>query len=263
MPPLKRKRAKPIRLDRGGAKVRYVVSGQGKKLWEKRISFREEAALIAKAPIVVERPSTLPRTQSSGNYLDVIGPGEEIDLELLDGSGQDVGEEQEINPALDVIRKRSNPQRRQKHFENWAKTEEMATTLLLGGNIGACNCYSKSSKSVRHVGLLDYDIRAVTYCNCSRGAAASASSGFFPSTPIRPGTVFSIDLLELLQEQCLRAGSMSIYGWGEGLRAFIEKRVGRTIPSFHRLVSVLPLMFFSLAITNVCGKSCKIATTTT
>jgi len=247
MPPAKRKRPKPIRLDRAGVggRVKHIVSkvaGQG-KAWEKTIQFRQEPALIARGPKLVDNPSTLPTTRSNSNYLDVIGSGEEIGLNLCDDGGQYVGEEQEINPVLDAIRKRSNPRRSQKRCENWAKTKEAITTLLLGGDIGLCACHSRSSKSVYHIGLLSYDIKDVSYCNCSRGAAANASAGFFPSTPIRPGTVFSIDLLELLQEQCLRAGNMSIYGWGEGLRAFIEKRLGRTIQSFHRLVGCHPMEF--------------------
>jgi hypothetical protein len=83
---------------------------------------------------------------------------------------------------------------------------------------------------------LDYVIRNVEYCICGFASSQLVEKGFFPSAPIKPRTVFSIQLLETLHEQSVRT-SISKYGWGEGLRAAHEKRMCKSLKPFFRLVS--------------------------
>ena len=79
-----------------------------------------------------------------------------------------------------------------------------------------------------------YSVQPVSYCRCgSDSANLLASRSFFPSKPLKPRTVFAINLLKLFHLQCVR-GAISKLAWAEGWRAFFEEEMGRIIPSFHR-----------------------------
>lgn len=204
---------------------------------------------LARESNLVMRSTALPSNHSTGaqNYQDTIGSEQGAGL-LGPYNESDDDEDRAINPALRaILRKRSQAIliRSRKQSEYWAKTEALITALLLGEDIEACSCNSRASMSVRHIGVTSYDTKLVNYCNCSHGAASAATLGFFPSRPIRPGTIFAIELLEQLQEQ-LQLRTTSIHGWCKELRASIEKQLGTAVPSFEKTVGVHPLSSLGL-----------------
>ena len=79
----------------------------------------------------------------------------------------------------------------------------------------------------------------VDYCACGQRCAQLVKREIFPSTPIRPRTLFSISLLELLHLQSIR-GACSKYAWAEGLRDLLEGVLGIEIQPFHASVSFRP-----------------------
>ena len=76
----------------------------------------------------------------------------------------------------------------------------------------------------------------IDYCACGQRCAQLVKRGLFPSTPIRPRTLFAISLLELLHLQSIR-GACSKYAWAEGLRDLLEGMLGIEISPFHASVS--------------------------
>jgi hypothetical protein len=99
-----------------------------------------------------------------------------------------------------------------------------------------CQCTASIHKQVRFISLTSYEVRRISYCPCGASAANLATVGFFPSTPIEPGTVFAIDLLKLLHCQSVR-GALSKYAWAEVLRAYFEEVKRAAIQPFFRPVS--------------------------
>ena len=77
------------------------------------------------------------------------------------------------------------------------------------------------------------------YCACGKRCAQLVKHGLFPSTPVRPRTLFAISLLELLHLQAIR-GACSKYAWAEGLRDLLKGILGIEILSFHVPVSFIP-----------------------
>jgi hypothetical protein len=75
----------------------------------------------------------------------------------------------------------------------------------------------------------------VSLCICSQHSLMFIQEGFFPSTPVKPQTFFSLRLLCLLYEQGIR-GSPSKYVWAAGLRAVHEAYMAKTLPDFYNLL---------------------------
>lgn len=55
--------------------------------------------------------------------------------------------------------------------------------------------------------------------------------GMFPSTPVRPQTLFAVEVLQLYHLQSVR-GSISKTAWAEGLREQLELKGLKVIPHF-------------------------------
>jgi hypothetical protein len=150
-------------------------------------------------------------------------------------------------------RRRSRPLDNRNRYLNWKKTEDTIATILAGGVVEPCMCPSRAKVEVRHICITAYITRTVEYCICGQAAAELVRTGYFPASPIRGGTKFSLDLLELLAEQSVRTGGMTIYGWAEGLRAFHEKKMGLPLVSFRKLLTETYHHFLSAEEADPCS----------
>jgi hypothetical protein len=80
-----------------------------------------------------------------------------------------------------------------------------------------------------------YEVRPRYFCLCGHTSAMLIREGWFPSTPVKPRTVFSCRLLRVLHSQSVR-GSISKTAWAQSLRASHEYYLQKIIPSFDQLL---------------------------
>ena len=220
-----------------GERVHHVIAGfpgRGKTV-KRIIAANKEASLLKNAPRLV--PKAANRSRADGYYDIIGGYGGGIAANLAGADPQDSDDSEGVDALIDVIpgRQRNNDVESRRLAENWQKTEESIVGLLLHQPLTECGCIGVQSVNVRHIGLTTYQEKVIHYCHCGRSAAMLVDSGYFPSRPIKPGTVFSMELLELLHEQFIR-GAVSKYGWGEGLRSFLERKHTIRIPCFRKLL---------------------------
>ena len=72
-------------------------------------------------------------------------------------------------------------------------------------------------------------------CIIGMSSSLLVQLGWFPSSPIKPRTVFSLRLLWILHEMSVR-GKMSRFAWAAGLRAALGKEYIKDIPPFDKLL---------------------------
>jgi hypothetical protein len=99
----------------------------------------------------------------------------------------------------------------------------------------ACECICRDVVNVRHITMEIYTWRDVPYYQCATTASHLISSGFFPLSPRKPSTVFSLKLLRTPHEQYTR-GSTSKEAWAGGLRAAFEADNKMVLPDVSRPV---------------------------
>ena len=155
------------------------------------------------------------------------------------------GYEESDNDGLDLLvvchaictkRQRSRAAARQREAENWLKAEKRIVEILSGdGTSFTCQCSTKQSVSVRHISTEGYFVKDIPMCPCGMSSSLLLRNGYFPSSPIKPRTIFSVRLLRLFHEQSIR-GKMSRYAWSEGLRAAHEFELGKDIQPFNKLL---------------------------
>ena len=237
------RKAKPLPRPRTtGMNVRHIIhpfGGRGRS-FQKTIRPSQEAALLRTGPKITPRsdlPSHFPPDpqDDSGQWMAQLENFERLGEREIDGGNPGHAGEHILN--LFPRRFRSRPMDSKNKYENWRKTETAIARILSGGVIEMCACSSRTRIDVRHICISGYRTEAVEYCSCGRTAAALVQTGYFPASPIRGGTAFSFDLLELLSEQSLRTGGMTVYGWAEGLRVFHEKKLGTPLVSFRKLLT--------------------------
>lgn len=156
-------------------------------------------------------------------------------------------------------RRRVKDAARQRLAENWGKIEPWLASYSLGRDyeVPRCECSGVERVEVRVISLVGkgnywreiyhtIDIMLITstgfiagyrkaivgYCICGRRCAQLIKHGLFPTTPIKPRTLFSVELLRLLHLQSMR-GACSKYAWAEGLRDMLETSINEVIASFH------------------------------
>jgi hypothetical protein len=135
-------------------------------------------------------------------------------------------------------KKRSRVGERKKLSENWVETEAMMVELLRRGPSRlVCTCARKFSVQVRILSLDSWSLKTINYCNCALSTVELVREGFFPATPRKPRTAFSVRMLQVLHEQSVR-GAISKTAWAEGLRVAYEYEHRTTLPNFTRAVSV-------------------------
>lgn len=140
--------------------------------------------------------------------------------------------------VVQCMKKRWRYAERRRAAENWAETDKMAAELLHSGDsMHPCVCSNFKEVAVRHIGLEKYVLKPITYCYCANSCRALIKSGYFPSTPRSPGTVFSMRLLETLHQQSTR-GSISKQAYAEGLLEMFENDHRAVLPSFTRSVCI-------------------------
>ena len=126
-----------------------------------------------------------------------------------------------------------------KRASNWSNTEQLIVTLLKTPYNAeqACPCLSRQSHEVRFVDLVEYQTGPCSFCGCGSDAGQLACEGWFPSSPVQPGTVFSERLLDLLDAVSVKRPHFR-YGFGKALRACLEKKHHAIFPTFQWLVSL-------------------------
>jgi hypothetical protein len=142
-----------------------------------------------------------------------------------------------ITIPLDI--KRPVASTRKSRAENWIETEKILTDVLYhGGQRNRCMCSrARDRKRVRFISLDSYVVKEVDYCQCASSCSAllSEGEGFFPSSPRKPGTVFSLRLLRTLHAQAV-LGSVSKLAWSAGLHVVFEEDLTTTLPRFDEEV---------------------------
>jgi len=88
---------------------------------------------------------------------------------------------------------RSQHNERSRLSENWIRTRSIiADLLVLRKTEEECTCDMHAARRVRFIGLESYFYHDVEYCSCGVSCVQLAKEGYFPSTPVRPATVFSL-----------------------------------------------------------------------
>lgn len=149
------------------------------------------------------------------------------------------GESPQNAPLIEIFqyKNRSNVGVRKRLSEQWKATEEVLTQLLHNGSVtGTCPCTGRDHVQVRLISLESWTVKSVDYCNCPLSTSSLVAEGFFPSTPRKPRTAFSLRLLKVLHEQSVR-GSISKVAWADGLRVVYEHDLKAPLPGFSRQVS--------------------------
>jgi len=157
--------------------------------------------------------------------------------------GMDEGQDA---PLVEVFQynNRSNVGMRKRLSEQWKETEQALTQLLYNGVAASmCTCVSKDHVQVRLISLESWTLKGMDYCSCSLSTSCLIAEGFFPATPRKPQTAFSLRLLRVLHEQSVR-GSVSKVAWADGLRASFEYDLKTSLPGFSRQVNRCPDIFF-------------------
>lgn len=144
-------------------------------------------------------------------------------------------QEEQRRPSGDNRRKRTRASMRKALHDNWILAEARIVKILEGSMLPPiCICAHQETVDVRFVSMDDYKILPVKYCICGLGSSMLVSHGYFPSSPLKPRTVFSIGLLRTLHVELLRGGS--VFGWGEDLREAHERKLSNKFPPFHQLL---------------------------
>ena len=138
--------------------------------------------------------------------------------------------------AIRTKRQRLRAAARQQEAENWLKAENRIVEILSqDGTSFSCRCSTRQTISVRHISTEGYIVKDIPMCPCGLSSSLLLRNGYFPSSPIKPRTIFSVRLLRLFHEQSIR-GKMSRYAWSEGLRAAHEFELGKVIQPFNKLL---------------------------
>ena len=167
-----------------------------------------------------------------------IGSLDSIGFEAPGEMGEGQGPPQDA-PLIEVFQhhNRSNARVRKRLAEQWKDTEKVLTQLLHNGSAASiCPCTSKDHVQVRLISLESWTEKGMDYCSCPLSTRSLIAEGFFPSTPRKPRTAFSLQLLQVLHEQSVR-GSISKVAWADGLHAVFEYNLKISLPGFTRHVS--------------------------
>lgn len=161
------------------------------------------------------------------------------------GATREIGEGRDA-PLVEVFqyRNRSNVGVRKRLSEQWKETEQALTQLLHTGSAAfTCPCASKDHVQVTLISLECWRVKGMDYCSCALSTSCLIAEGFFPSSPRKPRTAFSLRLLLVLHEQSVR-GSISKVAWADGLRASYEYDHMTSLPGFSRQVSCCPSQYY-------------------
>jgi hypothetical protein len=180
------------------------------------------------------RPAPVPNTDNSEDRF----AGLQDDIPVLDDDfPQYDGDITVITIPLD--NKRPVASTRKSRAENWVETEKILTGVMYhAGQRHQCICSRpRDCKRVRFISLESYIIKEVDYCQCAASCSAllCEGEGFFPSSPRKPGTVFSLRLLRTLHAQAV-LGSVSKLAWSAGLHMVFEKDLKTALPRFDEEV---------------------------
>jgi hypothetical protein len=182
---------------------------------------------------VIMRQKTRPRLN-----IDILGLGfasAEDAIRAFDDLPQPDGDfTQAHNP-----RTRTAAATRKNEALNWLDTEEILIDVMYhDGQRKPCECTrARNRKRVRFIALDSYVVREMEYCQCPASCSDLTSEGFFPSSPRKPGTVFSLRLLRTLHAQTA-LGSVSKQAWTRGLHMIFEEDLNTVLPRFEEEVSL-------------------------
>jgi hypothetical protein len=217
-----------------GTKMRTMTHQQAKK-W-----------VDGRAMDIVMRPNA-PRLRNAAS-LEFADP--ELDIQM-----PDVLPEDDIEVThMPLPQRRSAAQTRRAAADNWVETEKILTeSIYHDDRRQPCKCTrERYRKRVRFISLDSYVIKEVAYCQCAAACSGLIAEGFFPSSPRRPGTVFSLRLLRTLHAQSA-LGSVSKFAWSSGLHMVFEEDLKTALPRFDQEVcfkcehQFLPTLLTALA----------------
>jgi hypothetical protein len=211
-----------------------------------RVSAGKVTEYVSNGAAQLVFPRNLPRASDAhGNDKggSVGGQNEAADAGGAGGDSDNADLDREVDrePGLTTRRRTRLPaNRRDRQAENWQRTEAILADMMLKDRLpDPCNCTREDTATVRRIDLNSYEHSEFQYCNCPRSSSCLLKEGFFPCSPIKPKTAFSIRLLQLLHEQSV-LGSVSKSAWSGGLRALFEREKNAVLPAFDREVSTLP-----------------------
>ena len=130
-----------------------------------------------------------------------------------------------------ISQRRSRLSERQKLAQYWREIEKILSEAIYSRSERACECIHRDVVNISHITMEGYTWIDVPYCQCATSASSLIFSGFFPSSPKKPRTVFSLKLLRTLHEQFTR-GSSSKEAQAGGLRAAFEADDKMVLPDF-------------------------------
>jgi hypothetical protein len=186
--------------------------------------------------------------------------GLQQDVPVMDDFTQPDGDITVITIPLN--NKRPVASTRKSRAKNWVETEKILTKVLYHSRQrDQCMCSrQRDRKRVRFISLDSYVVKEVDYCQCAASCTAllCEGEGFFPSSPRKPGTVFSLRLLRTLHAQAA-LGSVSKFAWSAGLHVVFEEDLKTTLPRFDQEVCLERCVQSRYC----CANSCSFAMPTT
>jgi hypothetical protein len=156
---------------------------------------------------IVMRPNASSRPSRNTDNAALAGP--ELDIPGIPVN-YDHQYDNDAESFVPVTQKRSNAQTRRSEAQNWVDAEKVLVDSLYNENRRMpCGCSrARYRKRVRFISLDSYKIDYFEYCQCAAACCGLIAERFFPSSPRRPGTVFSLRLLRTLHAQSV-LGSVS------------------------------------------------------
>ena len=132
-------------------------------------------------------------------------------------------------------KRRSWLSERQKLAKNLREVEKMFSEGIDSRSERAWECIHRDVVNVRHITMESYTWRDSAHCECATSVSCLIFSGFFLSSARKPHTVFSLQLLCTLHEQCTR-GYITKLSCAGALRAAFEADNNMVLPDISRPV---------------------------
>lgn len=100
--------------------------------------------------------------------------------------------------AIRTKRQRLRAAARQREAENWLKAETRIVEILSqDGTSFTCRCSTRQTISVRHISTEGYIFKDIPMYPSGLSSSLPLRNGYFPSSPIKPRTIFFVRLLRL------------------------------------------------------------------
>jgi hypothetical protein len=227
-----------VPISRQGRGLQIARAGLKGGTWVRNLRY---SAAQRFAESLKTRPNRLipPRQQHprDDDGLDFGRPGHGDEMPYQNGNPYELDAEDENANLQHTFARWRRPKaaERRATAANWIHAEKRMIAFSTSRERAVpCDC-TPEAVNARFISLESYEVRSVSLCICGRRSSMFVQDGFFPSTPVKPRTFFSLRLLRLLHEQSVRGGA-SKYAWAAGLRAVHEAYMAKTLPDFYDLL---------------------------